>query len=83
MKYECELCGLVYDEEIGDPKRGIPAGTAFADLPEHYECPSCGSQREAFNKTAKRKSLSTPPKQTDAAFWRDAKYHDCSNGSDR
>lgn len=41
MKYVCELCGFVYDEEA--------AGTAFADLPEDYECPGCGCGLEAFD----------------------------------
>ena len=48
MKYICELCGLVYDEEKGDPKRGIEPGTPFAQLPEDYECPGCYSEKAAF-----------------------------------
>lgn len=49
MKYVCELCGMVYDEAIGDAKHGIPAGTAFTDLPQDFTCPLCGSEREAFS----------------------------------
>lgn len=49
MKYVCELCGYVYDEEAGDVKGGILPGTAFAQLPEDYECPGCGYEKEAFN----------------------------------
>lgn len=26
-KYECTICGYVYDEAIGDPEHGVPAGT--------------------------------------------------------
>lgn len=48
MKYVCELCGSVYDEALGDPKHGIAAGTAFADLPQHYSCSICGCEKEAF-----------------------------------
>ena len=29
MKYVCELCGWVYDEELGDPSNGIAPGTKF------------------------------------------------------
>ena len=47
MKYVCELCGKVYDEAVGDAQRGIPAGTDFLTLPV-YECPDCGSGKEAF-----------------------------------
>lgn len=49
MKYSCELCGFVYDEEQGDEKKGIAPGTSFAQLPEDYECARCGYKKEAFN----------------------------------
>ena len=35
-KYECEVCGYIYDPEIGDPDNGIAAGTPFEDLPEDW-----------------------------------------------
>ena len=50
MKYICELCGLIYDEEIGDPKQGIAPGTPYDQLPEDYECPGCYSEKTAFTK---------------------------------
>ena len=59
MKYTCELCGYVYDEASGDPKRGIPPGTAFKDLPEYFECPGCGCEKEAFDPVRPRQSLQT------------------------
>ena len=34
-KYECELCGYVYDLERGDKKGGIEPGTAFENLPKN------------------------------------------------
>ncbi len=49
MKYVCELCGTIYNEEIGDVAHGIPAGTSFDELSEYYECPGCGSGKEALN----------------------------------
>lgn len=49
MKYSCELCGFVYDEAIGDVKRGIAPGTLFGNLPRDFECPGCGYEKEAFN----------------------------------
>ena len=49
MKYICELCGTVYDEQLGDVKAGVLPGTAFCDLPEDYECSGCGFKKEAFN----------------------------------
>lgn len=47
-KYECKLCGYVYDPEVGDPDAGIPAGTPFDKLPEDWECPLCGAGKEDF-----------------------------------
>lgn len=49
MKYVCELCGLIYDEDLGNPRKNIPAGTKFQDLPEDYECPGCYSERLAYS----------------------------------
>ena len=31
-KYVCDVCGWVYDEELGDSDLGIEAGTKFEDL---------------------------------------------------
>ena len=48
MKYECELCGWIYDELLGDPENGIPPGTLFSELPEDFVCPYCGAGKEDF-----------------------------------
>lgn len=47
-KYECTVCGYVYDPEKGDPENGVDAGTAFADLPGDWVCPICGAGKEVF-----------------------------------
>jgi len=47
-KYVCLVCGYVYDPAIGDPVGGIPAGTAFEDLPDSWVCPECGAAKEMF-----------------------------------
>ncbi|MGB5866547.1 MAG: rubredoxin [Arcobacteraceae bacterium] len=49
-KYECEVCGYIYDPEIGDPDSGIAPGTKFEDLPEDWCCPDCGVTKEDFVK---------------------------------
>ncbi len=49
MKYECELCGYVYDPEVGDPDNGIEPGTAFEDLPEDWVCPLCAAGKDEFS----------------------------------
>ena len=48
MKYVCEACGWVYDEELGDPENGIAPGTKFEDLPEDFVCPLCGVGKDMF-----------------------------------
>jgi rubredoxin len=41
-RYRCKLCGYIYSPIRGEPHNGIPAGTAFEDLPDTYLCPICG-----------------------------------------
>jgi rubredoxin len=48
-KYVCNVCGYVYDPTVGDPDSGIPAGTAFEDLPDDWTCPVCGVSKEDFS----------------------------------
>lgn len=48
MKYECELCGYIYDPATGDEEHGLAAGVAFEDLPDDWECPLCGAGKEEF-----------------------------------
>lgn len=47
-KYECQVCGFVYDPAKGDPDNDIAPNTAFEDLPEDWVCPVCGVPREKF-----------------------------------
>jgi rubredoxin len=49
-KYECMVCGYVYDPEQGDPDSGIDPGTAFDSLPNDWVCPVCGAGKEDFEK---------------------------------
>jgi rubredoxin len=49
-KYECTLCGYVYDPAKGDPDNGVNPGIAFEDVPEDWVCPVCGAGKEDFEK---------------------------------
>ena len=49
-KYVCSVCGKVYDPAEGDPEHGIPAGTAFENLPADWKCPRCRQPKEKFNR---------------------------------
>jgi len=48
-KYICNICGYIYDPDIGDPENNIEPGTAFVDLPEDWICPVCGVGKEEFS----------------------------------
>lgn len=48
MKYVCEVCGFVYDEELGLPEENIAPGTKFDDLPDDFVCPECGVEKNMF-----------------------------------
>jgi len=47
-KYECKICGWVYDPEKNDKDGGIEKGIAFNDLPATWECPICGAKISFF-----------------------------------
>lgn len=48
-KYVCDVCGYVYDPEVGDPDNGIEPGTSFEDLPDDWVCPVCGVGKDDFS----------------------------------
>lgn len=48
-KYECVICGFIYDEALGIPEDGIAPGTLWEDLPEDWECPDCGISKADFD----------------------------------
>jgi rubredoxin len=48
QKWICESCGFVYDPDEGDLDGGIPAGTAFQDIPDTWFCPVCGARKADF-----------------------------------
>jgi len=47
-KYECKVCGYIYDPQKGDPDNGIEPGTPFERLPDGWVCPVCGAAKEEF-----------------------------------
>ena len=49
-KYVCNVCGYVYDPEVGDPDNGIAHGTPFDQLPDSWVCPECGVGKDEFSK---------------------------------
>jgi len=47
-KYQCSICGYIYDPEEGDAHSGIAPGTAFEDIPDDWTCPICGVSKKDF-----------------------------------
>ena len=48
QKYECGVCGYLYDPIEGDPTGNIPPKTAFENLPGDWACPICGAGKDQF-----------------------------------
>lgn len=49
-KYQCSVCGYIYDENEGDPDSNVPPGTRWEDLPDDWVCPVCGATKDQFEK---------------------------------
>ena len=49
MKYVCEVCNWVYDEESGYPEDDIAPGTKWEDIPEDFVCPLCAVGKDMFS----------------------------------
>jgi rubredoxin len=44
----CLICGWLYEEKLGLPEEGIPAGTPWGQVPMNWTCPECGARKEDF-----------------------------------
>ena len=47
-KWQCIICGFIYDEEKRIPEDGIPPATLWNDIPDDWMCPDCGVGKEDF-----------------------------------
>lgn len=47
-KYVCEVCGYIYDFEIGDFDNGIKFGVDFNDLFDYWVCFICFFNKDNF-----------------------------------
>lgn len=47
-KWQCVVCGFIYDEALGMLEDGIEAGTRWEDIPEDWCCPECGVGKTDF-----------------------------------
>jgi len=49
-KWQCTVCGYIYNPEKGDPDQGVKLGTPFEALPDYWVCPKCGVPKDMFEK---------------------------------
>ena len=47
-KYECTICGFIYDETHGFSERNIAPNTKWIDLPSEWSCPDCKDEKADF-----------------------------------
>jgi GntR family transcriptional regulator/MocR family aminotransferase len=47
-RFMCRGCYFIYEEANGLPQQSIRPGTAFADIPSHWRCPDCGTEKTTF-----------------------------------
>ena len=47
-KYQCIVCGWIYDEAAGAPEEGIAPGTPRDKVPMNWTCPECGARKDDF-----------------------------------
>jgi rubredoxin len=45
-RWECIVCGFIYDEAEGWPEDGIAAGTRWQEVPDDWLCPDCGMGKD-------------------------------------
>ena len=48
-KWQCVVCGFIYDEAVGMPEDGIQAGTPWVAIPADWACPDCGVAKADFD----------------------------------
>ena len=49
-KYECSICGYIYDPKVGDETQAIEPETPFEKLPGDWICPMCEVDKTEFEK---------------------------------
>ncbi len=47
-KWQCIVCGWIYDEAEGCDQEDVAPGTKWEDVPADFVCPECGVSKEDF-----------------------------------
>lgn len=51
-KWECTVCGWVYDPAEGEPGQNVEPGTSFENMPDDFVCPECGVGKDMFEEVS-------------------------------
>ena len=82
-KWQCRICGWIYDEELGDPDSGIAPGTAWEDVPDDWRCPDCGASKDEFDMVELReRRFNTATGKTDNKHIEGKIFADITLGAD-
>ena len=49
QKWQCVVCGFIYDEAAGLPEDGFAPGIRWDDIPDDWLCPECGVAKSDFD----------------------------------
>ena len=71
-RWECIVCGLIYDEKEGWPEDGIAPGTKWEDVPDDWTCPDCGVGKDDFELIPGSDESDTPAEQANSEGSADA-----------
>jgi len=55
VKYECTVCGYIYDPALGDPDGSIEPGTSFEEIPMTGYVQSSGQLKMSLKRWSKMK----------------------------
>jgi len=47
-RWQCIVCGFIYDEKEGWPDDGVEPFTRWQDVPDDWLCPDCGVGKADF-----------------------------------
>jgi rubredoxin len=50
QKWQCTVCGYIYDPAVGDIENGVAPGTSFEELSDEWVCPVCGAGKDLFER---------------------------------
>jgi len=50
QKWQCAVCGYIYDPAEGDMENGVAPGISFEELSDEWVCPVCGTGKELFER---------------------------------